>query len=247
MQLIPCLLSIFRAGSNWVSIIVLIEIHQIETCACCSLVNVFWFPNHENYFGWSLCLSNPLLWQLMVNPWFLTALTGQIDLVLWWVHFIPLVASDVGMMSGIGWLFALWNGNGIVRSSRRSLISQVKRSLLKMDPSERILSMAAKWFQCSLGLIYLGWVNCLKLLLKVLMDHIVHINWSWRGVIVLLGNLRRWRKFPPFVALLEIFDWISKGLDILEVHYINWDIGECIGGYIDAIYIITWCMNSVKV
>jgi hypothetical protein len=47
-------------------------------------------------------------------------------------------------MSGIGWLFALWNGNGIVRSSRRSLISQVKRSLLKMDPSERILSMAAK-------------------------------------------------------------------------------------------------------
>jgi hypothetical protein len=40
MQLIPCLLSIFRAGSNWVSIIVLIEIHQIETCACCSLVDV---------------------------------------------------------------------------------------------------------------------------------------------------------------------------------------------------------------
>jgi hypothetical protein len=212
MQLIPCLLRIFRAGSNWVSIIVLIEIHQIKTCACCSLVDVFWFPNHENYFGWSWCLSNPLLWQLMVNPWFLTALTGQIDLVLWWVDFIPLVALDVGIMSGIGWLFALWNGNGIVRSSRRSLISQVKNRQ-RWFPQKRILSMAAKWFQCSLGLIYLGWVICLKLLLKVLMDHIVHINWSWRGVIVLLGNLRRWRKFPLFVALLEIFDWTSKGLE----------------------------------
>jgi hypothetical protein len=89
----------------------------------------------------------------------------------------------------------------------------VKRRSSKMVPSKRILSMAANWFQCSLGLIYLGWVICLKLLLKVLMDHIVHINWSWRGVIVLLGNLRRWRKFPPFVALLEIFDWTSKGLE----------------------------------
>ncbi len=42
----------------------------------------------------------------------------------------------MGIMSGIGWLFALWNGNGIVRSSRRSLISQVKRRSSKMVPSK---------------------------------------------------------------------------------------------------------------
>jgi hypothetical protein len=230
MQLIPCLLCIFRAGSNWVSIIVLIEIHQIKTCACCSLVDVFWFPNHENYFGWSWCLSNPLLWQLMVNPWFLTALTGQIDLVLWWVHFIPLVALDVGIMSGIGWLFALWNGNGIVRSSRRSLISQVKRRSSKMVPSKENPFHGSQVISVFIRIDISGLGHLFKTFAQG--SHGSHSSHQlvMKGGHCTIRKLKEMEKISPVCCTVGNFWLNQQGARMLDLHYISWDIGEWSSG-----------------